>query len=198
MDSKESKSIESGLKRKKLEESLKPTTLYRVVSSISEKILCMKWVDLSHVLLGGGDHSLRLLDVSGEAELKATVNCNFKTVQCLDSTSKESVVTGHEDGSLYLWDLRRTIGSPMLKFKEKLPNTGDKWTSSVKIHPASPYHLISGHYSGELKIWDLRKPEGALHTSQPHHDKLLCMDIEGSSRVLTGGADGRVIWTSLQ
>ena len=68
------------------------------------------------------------------------------------------------------------------------------------MHPTSNPHFLSGHYSGELKLWDVRKSDASLHTVKAHQDKLLGFDIameEEKIKVVSGGADGKIVWTSL-
>ena len=115
------------------------------------------------------------------------------------SAQPELVVTGHEDGSLYAWDLRKAQGTPTLSFREGLKLSEEMWVSGVRLHPTSNPHFISGHYSGDLKVWDVRKSDACLHSVKAHQDKLLGFDLieeEGKIKAASGGADGRVVWTS--
>ena len=68
----------------------------------------------------------------------------------------------------------------------------------MRLHPTSNPHFISGHYSGDLKLWDVRKSDTSLYSVKAHQDKLLSFDVDGSEKkVVSGGADGKIVWTNL-
>ena len=96
-------------------------------------------------------------------------HCSYKTVRCIDARGASLVLSGHEDGVIYAWDLARAPGAPNVKLRDAVEKGGEEqWVSGVKMHPKSPLHVISGHYSGALKVWDLRRPQAPLHSLHPH------------------------------
>ena len=66
------------------------------------------------------------------------------------------------------------------------------WVAALAWHPASPHALASASYDGSVKLWDLRAAI-PLHTLQGHADKALCVAWAGPERLISGGADCKLL-----
>lgn len=71
------------------------------------------------------------------------------------------ILTGHEDASIKLWDVRTGISEK--KFKSSYESHAG-WISQVHFNPTVENVFISASYDGTVKLWDLRNEERPLST----------------------------------
>jgi WD40 repeat protein len=71
----------------------------------------------------------------------------------MDSAQESTLITGHEDAVVRLWDVRS--GASEKTFKAQYEGH-DKWISQVKFNQNVDNIFISGSYDGSVKLWDLR------------------------------------------
>ncbi len=81
---------------------------------------------------------------------------SFKVPTCIDSSQESTLISGHEDAVVRLWDVRS--GSAEKSFKTEYEGH-EKWVSQVKFNQNVDNIFISGSYDGTVKLWDLRNEE---------------------------------------
>jgi len=70
------------------------------------------------------------------------------------------------------------------------------WVSCVRWVPHSPHHLWSAGHDNKVKLWDIRG-KVPLHTISAHTNKVLCVDTHAGKHVVSGGADCKLHWHSM-
>ena len=113
----------------------------------------MTTINLSHdkkcVLASTLDNTIRLFDFrEGELlnEYHGHENTKYKVESCL-SFSDADVISGSEDGSLFIWDLVEAN-----KAKQKLEHAHTSISCSISAHPHAN-HFISGGADGIIILW---------------------------------------------
>lgn len=113
---------------------------------------CVKFTkDGQCTLVSCLDNTLRLIDKDcGEvlSEYVGHKNEKYKIESCLSDTDSH-IVSGSEDGCIYIWDLIE--GS----VKEKLHHDGKKVVHSISFHPSKPTLLTAAE--GTVYLWSNSK-----------------------------------------
>lgn len=116
--------------------------------NIGKPVSCVNFTrDGQCVLISCMDSTLKLIDKdTGDslAEYKGHKNTDYRIDSCLSSTDAE-VVSGSEDGAVYIWSLvKQTV-------LQKLAHEGSRVVHSLSYHPNKPC-LITGT-EGKLHVW---------------------------------------------
>lgn len=106
-------------------------------------------------------------------------------------------MTGHEDSSIKLWDVRS--GANEKKYKSSYDGH-EGWVSQVKFNNNVENVFISGSYDSTVKMWDIRNEERPLATlkrkgdDKSHSDdyKVFGLEWNGASQILSGGSDSHI------
>lgn len=106
-------------------------------------------------------------------------------------------MTGHEDGSVKLWDAR--TGGSEKKAKASF-EAHESWVSQVKFNQNVENIFLSGSYDGTIKMWDIRNEEMPLATLKRKQEKgsanddykVFALEWNGPSQILSGGSDSHI------
>ncbi len=85
----------------------------------------MKWAGPSKIYVGCNDHSVKIVNVDKQ-QIEEVLFTNHKVPTCLDSIQESMILTGHEDSSIKLWDVRTGINEK--KFKSSY-DSHEGWVS---------------------------------------------------------------------
>mmetsp|Transcript_4818 Transcript_4818/g.7494 ORF Transcript_4818/g.7494 Transcript_4818/m.7494 type:complete len:467 (+) Transcript_4818:60-1460(+) len=109
----------------------------------------------NHAVSCSADRTIRLWDVSTGALLHTYTSRSPISSSGYDGQSESSVVTGHEDSSIHIWDFRTTAiasgGGRALATKQ---------SGQVNSLQVDSYKIVSGVSDDAINVWDLRKAEG--------------------------------------
>ncbi|CAO1635617.1 unnamed protein product [Sympodiomycopsis kandeliae] len=132
---------------------------------------------------------------------KLTQKTSDKVILCLDqqrhqsSPNSATLITGHMDRSIGIWDLRTQSSNISLL----LPNAHNAPVYSITSHPIATHLLTSSSGDGVVKLFDTRSPKKALFsltrpgTATGSKEKLLATDWDRDGQiVLAGGEDCKV------
>lgn len=103
---------------------------------------------------------------------------------CKDS---ELLMTGTCDRHARLWDARAASNSRAVA----VFTSHSGWVSCVAFCKRQN-HFVSGGYDNLVKLWDLRSPKACLYDLIGHKDKVLDVNCNNSSLVVSGSADSTV------
>ncbi|RDA93238.1 hypothetical protein CP533_6524 [Ophiocordyceps camponoti-saundersi (nom. inval.)] len=141
------------------------------------------------------DQRLTLLDprrLGGSASCWSapTTHGNVTALSLPKSSSSFDACTAGEDGSIVLWDLRRTIG-PALRFQaSSSPILSMAWDEST-IAIGTELH----EHAASILLWDIRKaPIARAHYQEVHSDDVTTLNFHPASPslLLSGSTDGLV------
>lgn len=188
-DEDETEENENSPKRRKISSNIKIKNSMATLKAHHNGVTCLAFDSNNNSMLysGGHDHSLRFWNVEARSNI-FTMNCE-KVINTIDFSKKNNLLaTGHSDKYIRIWDSRIKEGSSV---KMRL-TSHNKWVSSLKWSPDSPYMLVSGSYDSTIKFWDIRSSTSPLYTLQggndPQEDKVFCVDWV-NDLVATGGSD---------
>ncbi len=169
-------SIAMSHKKKKIE--IKSSNPIKSIKAHNFQISALQYISQFQVLSGSYDHSIKISDIEN-GEVVSSYTTSYKTVTAFDHRSG-NVVSGHEDGSIMLWDL-------------KSPNTTHKMESHlhtnriscIEFNPLNPFIYLSTSYDNTAKLWDIR-------SDQPFHSinsekELFTGCWNGAQCILIGG-----------
>lgn len=107
----------------------------------------------SYSLLGGD--RVTVLDTGGEGSLRASLS-HERRVLCMAQHSDQALITGSEDGTIRLWDLRTSAVAHSIQRAH-----ASRLKGLAIVHPggagsAVPQQLASAASDGIIRLWDTR------------------------------------------
>ena len=149
-------------------------------------LLCMS-VKGDEVVVGGTDHSLRVVSTANQVlrlkrELHSKQCGHADWVTTVDHLSDGRIVSGGMDSKLCLWT--------GVRCRDLLGHAGS--ISRVKV--ASSPHIISSSYDRSIKVWDIASGQAIL-TLQGHTGAILDFVFCNLAQVVTASRDSTVrLW----
>lgn len=150
--------------------------------------------------LSNGIISLYKVSSSGQSKLHARLSDHKRCINSLDFIDSENVlVSGSQDGSIKLWDLRASVTKPMLSLHAALHN--DPIRACQYSHHSAVRNkicILSVHDSGALCKFDLRtslanNPQNPDRKWNLHSGPVLSLSIHPEKEfVATGGRDQKI------
>ncbi|TNV79220.1 hypothetical protein FGO68_gene6698 [Halteria grandinella] len=154
-------------------------------------ISSLKWSGPGKIFAGCNDHSLKLVNVERQ-QIEEILFTQHKVPTALDASKETSLISGHEDGIVRLWDVRSGSSS---NYKSQF-DSHSKWISQVRFNPTVDNIFLSASYDGTVKLWDLRNAETPLATLKKKEGgesyKVFAVEWNGPSQIVSGGSDSQV------
>lgn len=161
---------------------------FMVLKGHKNAILDLHWTtDGSQIISASPDKTLRAWDVETGKQIKKMAEHNsFVNSCCPSRRGPPLVVSGSDDGTAKLWDMRQR--GAIQTFPDKYQIT------AVSFSDASD-KIYTGGIDNDVKVWDLRKGEVSM-TLQGHQDMITGMSLSpDGSYLLTNGMDCKLcIW----
>jgi len=186
----EEKQNKTKKKRKIQIDQIAPETTIDDVTSEKKQI---KWINNQQILSSGDDFIIKLWNVHTKTAF-SHFNTNHKYVTCLCPVNnlEGKFLSGHEDGSVKLWDPKvNTNVKPVLEFSTAHSN----FVSDLCMHPDLDNHannFSSVGYDGKLKLWDLRSNKTALFDMMTESEKNYSVCYNSSKYLMCGGDSSSV------
>ncbi|XP_068665955.1 uncharacterized protein [Aristolochia californica] len=155
---------------------------YMVLRGHKNAVLDLQWTaDGSQIVSASPDKTLRAWDVeTGRQVKKMTEHSSFVNSCALARRGPPLVVSGSDDGTAKLWDLR--LRGAIQTFPDKYQITAVSFSDGAD-------KIFTGGIDSDVKIWDLRRKEVTM-TLQGHADMITCMQLSpDGSYLLTNGMD---------
>ncbi|KAL1826999.1 uncharacterized protein LOC108205791 [Daucus carota subsp. sativus] len=161
---------------------------FMVLKGHKNAILDLQWTtDGSQIISASADKTLRAWDVETGKQIKRMAEHSFCVNSCCPSRRGPPLaVSGSDDGTAKLWDLRQR--GAIQTFPDKYQIT------AVGFSDASD-KIYSGGIDNNVKVWDLRRNEVTM-TLEGHQDTITGMQLSpDGSYLLTNGMDSTLrIW----
>lgn len=173
---------------------IEPTNIISDAHKNSVSGFC--WGEGGTLVSASWDHSLKVWNMTDEPQCVRTMHCNKVITSVASSNYGNTVVTGHPDRAIRLWDLRSTSEQSDSTYETRSAHAN--WVSSVAWCRDTDYTFASLDYNGRICVWDTRavKP---VYELEAHEGKGLCIewnivgDAKDSTRVckLVSGASDK-------
>lgn len=160
----------------------------------------LKWTSPNQIAAGCKDHSIKLINVERH-QVEEILFTSHKVPTTIDSSKESTLLTGHEDSVIRLWDVRS--GASEKTYKSAF-ESHSQWISKVQFNQSVENVFISASYDGTVKLWDLRNEETPLSTlkrkdaSLPDDYKVFDLEWNGPSQIISGGSDSHVSIHTIQ
>ncbi|KAL5724134.1 U5 small nuclear ribonucleoprotein [Ranunculus cassubicifolius] len=155
---------------------------FMVLKGHKNAVLDLQWTtDGSQIISASADKTLRAWDVETGIQVKKMVeHSSFVNSCCPSRRGPPLVVSGSDDGTAKLWDLRQ---------RGAIQTFPDKYqTTAVSFSDASD-KIFTGGIDNDIKVWDLRRNEVTM-TLQGHSDTITGMQLSpDGSYLLTNSMD---------
>ena len=163
-------------------------TVHTMDACHTDAVTCVAWASTRSFYSGSLDRRIHSWDVE-----TGQLNTSFHSshgVSSLGYSPKNSLLaSAHPDQCVRLWDPRMKSESSIVKsFKGH-----KKFVSDLCWAPYSDNLLASVSHDKTIKVWDTRA-DMALHTiDKAHDDKVLAVDWQMKSQIVSGGADKKIV-----
>ncbi|KAJ3027329.1 UNVERIFIED_CONTAM: hypothetical protein HDU68_004027 [Siphonaria sp. JEL0065] len=162
---------------------------YNVLRGHKGAVLEVQWsADGKHVYSASSDKMVAAWDAeTGERIKKCKGHSNFVNTVAVSRNGPELAVSGGDDNSIFLWDIRQK--NAVHTFTDKYQVTSVTFSKDASI-------VFSGGIDNEIKAWDLRKPGTVAYSMLGHADTITGLRVspDGSS-LLSNAMDNTVrIW----
>ncbi|KAJ3695798.1 hypothetical protein LUZ60_001175 [Juncus effusus] len=137
--------------------------------------------DSSTLLSASPDKTIRAWDVeTGKQIKKMSEHSSFVNSCCPSRRGPPLVVSGSDDGTAKLWDLRQ---------RGAIQTFPDKYQITAVSFSDQADKIFTGGLDNDVKVWDVRKSEVVM-TLQGHGDMITGMQLSpDGSYLLTNGMD---------
>ena len=146
--------------------------------------------DMSKALSASDDTTLRVWDMLDDSST-ASLSCLqghaasvLAGVWC--DPGSQSVASVSKDGTVCLWDIRKTANPT------SVGKLGSSYATSVAWSDSHPNQLILGHVTGEVAAYDVRSLGSATKLHAVQKDVIGVLAINNEGYVASGSDDGTV------
>ncbi|KAG1347041.1 U5 small nuclear ribonucleoprotein 40 kDa protein [Cocos nucifera] len=155
---------------------------FMVLRGHKNAVLDLQWTtDGTQIISASPDKTLRAWDVeTGKQVKKMAEHSSFVNSCCPSRRGPPLVVSGSDDGTAKLWDLR--MRGAVQTFPDKYQITAVGFSDAAD-------KIFTGGLDSDVKVWDLRRNE-VIMTLQGHGDMITGMQLSpDGSYLLTNGMD---------
>ncbi|XP_024540287.1 U5 small nuclear ribonucleoprotein 40 kDa protein-like [Selaginella moellendorffii] len=165
-----------------------PCENFMVLKGHRNGVLDVHWMlDGGQIVSASPDKTVRAWDAdTGRQIKKMAEHSSFVNACCPVKKGPPLLVSGSDDGTAKLWDLRR---------RGCIQTLPDKYQVTAVGFSEAADKVFSGGIDNEVKVWDLRKNEVVMHL-QGHLDTITGMELSpDGSFLLTNSMDSTLkIW----
>ena len=162
----------------------------------NNEVRILKWINNQQILSSGDDFFVKLWNV-GTRTNYSVFNTNYKltTAICPILPGNDKFLSGHDDGSIRLWDIRANNSTATSQNRVVFQNAHSNYVSDITINPDSSMNannFTSVAYDGLVKLWDMRSNKKALYEIKTDSEKNYSSVYNSSNYLLTGGDNSTV------
>ncbi|KAK9138638.1 hypothetical protein Sjap_009232 [Stephania japonica] len=155
---------------------------FMVLKGHKNAVLDLQWTtDGSQIISASPDKTLRAWDVETGKQIKKMVeHSSFVNSCCPSRRGPPLIVSGSDDGTAKLWDLRQ---------RGAIKTFPDKYQITAVSFSDAADKIFSGGIDNDIKVWDVRRNEVTM-TLQGHSDTITGMQLSpDGSYLLTNSMD---------
>lgn len=158
------------------------------------EVKIVKWINNRQMITSGDDFVVKLWNIHTKTNF-ASFNTNYKLTTCIATIGNENekFLTGHEDGTVKLWDSR--VNSTSGQGRIISWNAHTNYVSDLSCNPNTDFYsnnFSSVGYDGNLKIWDVRQNKNFVYEIRTDSEKNYAVAYNSSDYLLTGGDSSTV------
>ncbi|CAF2094118.1 hypothetical protein HID58_017079 [Brassica napus] len=161
---------------------------FMVLKGHKNAILDLHWTsDGSMIVSASPDKTVRAWDVeTGKQVKKMAEHSSFVNSCCPTRRGLPLIISGSDDGTAKLWDLRQ---------RGAIQTFPDKYQITAVSFSDAADKIFTGGVDNDVKVWDLRKGEATM-TLEGHQDTITGMSLSpDGSYLLTNGMDNKLcVW----
>lgn len=155
---------------------------YMVLKGHRNAVLDLCWTtDGQHIVSASPDKTVRAWDaITGKQIKKMAEHSSFVNSCCTARRGPPLIVSGSDDGTAKLWDMRH---------RGCIQTFPDKYQVTAVAFSDGADKIFSGGIDNEIKVWDLRKNEVSMKL-QGHTETITSMQLSpDGSYLLTNSMD---------
>ncbi|KAK4787949.1 hypothetical protein SAY86_019268 [Trapa natans] len=161
---------------------------FMVLKGHKNAVLDLHWfTDGIQIISASPDKTLRAWDVeTGKQIKKMAEHSSYVNSCCPSRRGPPLVVSGSDDGTAKLWDMRQ---------RGAIQTFPDKYQITAVAFSDASDKIFSGGIDNDVKVWDLRKGE-VIMTLKGHQDTITGMELSpDGSYLLTNAMDSKLcVW----
>lgn len=158
------------------------------------EVKILKWINNQQILSTGDDFMIKLWNINTKTNY-SQFNTNYKltTALCPVLPGSDKFLSGHEDGSIRLWDMRANNSHNAVK--TIFQNAHQNYVAEIVANPDTEIYsnnFASVGYDGHLRVWDFRSTKKALFDIKTDSEKNYSAAYNSKSYLMTGGDNSTV------
>lgn len=161
---------------------------FMVLKGHKNAVLDLHWTtDGTQIISASPDKTLRAWDIeTGKQIKKMAEHSSYVNSCCPSRRGPPLVVSGSDDGTAKLWDMRQ---------RGAIQTFPDKYQITAVAFSDASDKIFSGGIDNDVKVWDLRKGE-VIMTLKGHQDTITGMELSpDGSYLLTNAMDCKLcVW----
>ncbi|CAA2999748.1 U5 small nuclear ribonucleo 40 kDa [Olea europaea subsp. europaea] len=161
---------------------------FMVLKGHKNAVLEVQWTtDGTQIISASPDKTLRAWDVETGKQIKKMMeHSSFVNSCCPARRGPPLIVSGSDDGTAKLWDMRQ---------RGSIQNFPDKYQITAVSFSDASDKIYTGGIDNDVKVWDIRRSE-VIMKLQGHQDMLTGMQLSpDGSYLLTNSMDNTLrIW----
>lgn len=162
-----------------------------ILNGHSKPIHALKWTSSGDLFSASEDQTVRVWDLPSASELSIfPVTAPVMTMDI--SKNGLFVATGHDDGKLRIWDLKKTNGVPSLILK-RVFTAHKRMIKEVCFHVSNPHIVASVALDGAVRVFDVRAeslPVHVIYLPAENNWRGLAAKWVEENKLSSGGSDG--------
>ena len=154
----------------------------------------INWINNQQILTSGDDFLIKLWNIHTKTNY-SVFNTGYKLTTAMCPVRGDKFLSGHEDGTIKLWDARVNHNNSNTTSQIIFKNAHLNYISDIVTNPNhSQYsnNFASSGYDGRLKLWDIRANKTAIYDIRTDSNKNYSVAYNSEKYLMTGGDNSAI------